>query len=90
MKLSSAKFRHRNKQDMIRELYYKLLLSSFILRLLSAKITLYKSVKANYLIHDYALKSKNKTKELLKEYAFDNNATLFPTHRAQAIHHFKV
>ena len=90
MKLSSAKFIDRNKQDMVRSLYYKLLLSSYILRILSSKITLHKSVKANYLIHDYALKSKNKTKKLLKQYAFDNNATLFPTHRKQAIHYFTV
>ena len=67
------------------------MISSFIVSTLKLQISLNKSVKNTYLIYDYSIKSKTKTKEILQKLAFDNNyrSKLFPSHRKQASDYFE-
>lgn len=49
-----------------------------------------KSVKNTYLVHDHAIKSKTKTKQILQKLAFDKDIkSSFPSHRNQARDYFE-
>ena len=74
----------------LRKLYYRLLLSAYVLRFIELRINLHKSVKENYLLYDHAIRSKSETKRLLQEFAFQTNSKLFPIHRDEAIQYFTV
>lgn len=78
-------------------LYCKALIASYFSNMCTKQISLSKSGAKSYLISEYVIKTKTKTKQLLQTYAYNDNnnnaihyKNIFPSHRRQAIDHFEV
>ena len=77
-------------------LYFKALICSYFSNICAKQISFSKSGGNSYLISEYAIKTKTKTKQLLQRHSggTDKNnvqyKNMFPSHRRQAIDHFEV
>ena len=79
----------------MRNLYFRALMAAYLSNMCIKQVSLSKSGSNPYLISEYSIKTKTKTKQLFQRYVDDKNnnvnyKNIFPCHRREAIDHFEV